>query len=231
MAGDRPSDVVPVPSALFGPLLERVTDVTSLKCSLRAVFVLHRKQASPERRGRTATVTAGELAGDPALGAGDEGVVERALAEAAEAGVLLRLGAGYCLDTAANRRAVAAGMVAGDGEGGPLRRGSGQASTGSGRTVAVEDVAGRRPDVFRLYEENVGVITPMAAERLKDLEQEYPPEWIAEAFGEAVASNARSLRYVEAVLRRWRDDGRGDGAAGGRAGAVRASEIVRRSGR
>ncbi len=226
MAGDRPSDVVPVPSALFGPLLERVTDVTSLKCSLRAVFVLHRKQASPERRGRTATVTAGELAGDPALGAGDEGVVERALAAAAEAGVLLRLGAGYCLDTAANRRAVAAGMVAGEGEAEP-----GRPSTGSGRKVAGEAVAGRRPEVFRLYEENVGVITPMAAERLKDLEQEYPPEWIAEAFGEAVASNARSLRYVEAVLRRWRDDGRGDGAAGGRAGAVRASEIVRRSGR
>ena len=215
MAAGRPADVVPVPAALFGPLLEGVADVTSLRCALRAVYVLHRKQTSPERRGRFVSVTAAELAADPVLGLGDDGAVaERALAEAAEAGVLLRAGAGYCLDTAANRRAVAAGAL----------------SDGAAPEVdtSVEAVTGARPDVFRLYEENVGVITPMAAERLKDMETEFPPEWIAEAFGEAVVSNARSLRYVEAVLRRWRDDGRGDGAAGGRAGAVRASEIVRR---
>ena len=219
MAAGRPADVVPVPAALFGPLLEGVADVTSLRCVLRAVYVLHRKQTSPERRGQLASVTAAELAADPVLGLGNKAadetsVAERALAEAAEAGVLLRSGAGYCLDTAANRRAVAAGAL----------------SSGVAPEVdtSVEAVAGARPDVFRLYEENVGVITPMAAERLKDMETEFPPEWIAEAFGEAVVSNARSLRYVEAVLRRWRDDGRGDGAAGGRAGAVRASEIVRR---
>ena len=45
--GNRPVDVVPVPAALFGPLLERVTDVTSLRCALRAIFVLHRKQGRP----------------------------------------------------------------------------------------------------------------------------------------------------------------------------------------
>ncbi len=215
MAAGRPADVVPVPAALFGPLLEGVADVTSLRCALRAVYVLHRKQTSPERRGRLVSVTAAELAADPVLGLrGDEGAVEKALAEAAEVGVLLRSGAGYCLDTAANRRAVAAGAL----------------SDGAAPDVEapVGAAAGARPDVFRLYEENVGVITPMAAERLKDMETEFPPEWIAEAFAEAVVSNARSLRYVEAVLRRWRDDGRGDGAAGGRAGAVRASEIVRR---
>ena len=213
------ADIVPVPAALFGPLLERVTDVTSLKCALRAVFVLHRKQASPERRGRLATVTAAELAADPVIGDVDVSAVEGALATLAELGVLVATGAEYCLDTVANRRLAASGALAG----GP--------STGSGRTVAGEAAAGSRPDVFRLYEENIGVITPMAAERLKDMEEEYPPEWIGEAFGQAVVSNARSLRYVEAVLRRWRDDGRGDGTAGGRAGAVRASEIVRRPGR
>ena len=219
MAPGRPADVVPVPAAVFGPLLERVTDVTSLRCALRAIFVLHRKQTSPERRGRLATVTAAELAADPVIGGVDAAAVEGALATLAELGVLVATEAGYCLDTAANRRAVASGALA-DGP-----------STGSGRTVDEAMPARARPDVFRLYEENIGVITPMAAERLKDMEAEYPPEWIGEAFGEAVASNARSLRYVEAVLRRWRDDGRGDGTAGGRAGAVRASEIVRRPGR
>lgn len=204
----RPSDVVPVPAALFGPLLERVTDAASLRCALRAIFVLHRK------RGRPSVVTAAELAADPVLGlGGDVAAAERALELLAEAGVLVRAEAGYCLDTPANRRVLAGGVHV----------------AGSDRPEAAG--AGPRPDVFRLYEENIGVITPMAAERLKDMETEYPREWIAEAFGQAVLSNARSLRYVEAILRRWRDDGRGDGTAGGRAGTVRASEIVRRPGR
>lgn len=211
MAG-RPSDAVPVPAALFGPLLERGTDGTSLRCALRAIFVLHRKP------GRPAVVTAAELAADPVLALGDEAAAERALESLAELGVLVRSEAGYCLDTPANRRALAA---AGEHSPGGLEWDAPQPDA----------VAGQRPDVFRLYEENIGVITPMAAERLKDIEEEYPREWIAEAFGQAVVSNARSLRYVEAILRRWRDDGRGDGTAGGRAGAVRASEIVRRPGR
>lgn len=215
----RALDVVPVPAALFGPLLERVTDLDTLRCALRAVFVLHRKQSAPERRGRPSVVTAGELAADPALGlGGDEAAAERALELLAADGVLLRAPAGYCLDTPANRRLLAAGRAAGDGAGRDVE-------------APVDAGAGAWPDVFRLYEENIGVITPMAAERLKDMEAEYPAEWIAEAFGQAVVSNARNLRYVEAVLRRWRDDGRGDGTAGGRPGAVRASEIVRRPGR
>ncbi|MCY4625454.1 MAG: DnaD domain protein [Chloroflexi bacterium] len=216
----RSPDVVPVPAALFGPLLERVTDVTSLRCALRAVFVLHRKQSAPTSRGRPSIVTAAELAADPVLGlGGDDVVTERALAEAVEAGALLRAGAGYCLDTAANRRAVAAGAG--------WRGGWRDDGVGPWDPAPAPEAA-PRPNLFKLYEENIGGITPMAAERLKDMETEFPPEWIAEAIAEAVVNNARSLRYVEVVLRRWRDDGRGDGAAGGRAGAVRASEIVRR---
>ncbi|MDE2802385.1 MAG: DnaD domain protein [Chloroflexota bacterium] len=218
-AGGRPSDVVPVPAALFGPLLERVTDAATLRCALRAIFVLHRKGSAPGRGRGLSTVTATELAADPVLGL-DGAMVDEALASLVELGVLVRVGEGYALDTAANRRALAS-LGEGDGP-----------STGSGRTDSTDAGGlGARPDVFRLYEENIGVITPMAAERLKDMEEEYPAEWIAEAFGQAVVSNARSLRYVEAVLRRWRDDGRGDGKPRGRTGTVRASEIVRRPGR
>ena len=113
--GTRPVDVVPVPAAIFGPLLERVTDVTTLRCALRAVFVLHRKQ------GRPSVVTARELADDPVLGlGGDEPAAERALESLAELGVLLRAstgdgGAGYCMDTPANRRALSATGARADG--------------------------------------------------------------------------------------------------------------------
>ena len=216
----RPVDVVPLPAALFGPLLERVTDVQTLRCALRAIFVLHRKQ------GRPSVVTARELAADPVLGlGGDEATAERELASLAAHGLLLQApmddgGIAYSLDTPANRRALSVtGAIA---VGGRTERDA----------VAPPDASvGERPNVFRIYEENIGVITPMAADLLKDMEAEYPPEWIAEAFGQAVLANARNLRYIEAVLRRWRDDGRGDGTAGGRAGSVRASEIVRRPGR
>ena len=216
----RPVDVVPLPAALFGPLLERVTDLSTLQCALRAIFVLHRKQ------GRPSVLTARELADDPVLGlGGDEATAERELASLAAHGLLVQApvddgGAAYCLDTPANRRALSVTGARTDGG-------------RSERDVAapLDGGVGERPNVFRIYEENIGVITPMAAELLKDMEAEYPPEWIAEAFGQAVLANARNLRYIEAVLRRWRDDGRGDGTAGGRAGSVRASEIVRRPGR
>ena len=216
----RPVDVVPLPAALFGPLLERVTDVQTLRCVLRAIFVLNRKQ------GRPSVVTARELADDPVLGLrGDEAAAERELASLAAHGLLLQAsmddgGAAYCLDTPANRRALSA-------TGARTDAGRSERDAVAPLDASVEE----RPNVFRIYEENIGVITPMAAELLKDMEAEYPPEWIAEAFGQAVLANARNLRYIEAVLRRWRDDGRGDGTAGGRAGSVRASEIVRRPGR
>jgi DnaD/phage-associated family protein len=64
-----------------------------------------------------------------------------------------------------------------------------------------------RPNIFKLYEENIGPLTPLLADALKDAEQAYPPEWIAEALGEAVKNNKRNWKYVEAILRRWKEEG------------------------
>ena len=86
-----------------------------------------------------------------------------------------------------------------------------------------------RPDIFSMYESNIGVIYPMAAERLKDIAIEYPEDWIAEAFREAVLHNSRNIKYIEAILRRWRDDGRGTREPGGNTGTISVSEIFRRA--
>lgn len=72
-----------------------------------------------------------------------------------------------------------------------------------------------KPNIFRLYEENIGVLTPMIADMLRDAEQDYPPDWIAEAMQIAVAKNARNWRYVEAILRRWKESGRDQAENGG----------------
>jgi DnaD/phage-associated family protein len=63
------------------------------------------------------------------------------------------------------------------------------------------------PNIFKLYEENIGPLTPLIADALKDAEQTYPPEWVAEALETAVKNNKRNLKYVEAILRRWKEEG------------------------
>lgn len=65
-----------------------------------------------------------------------------------------------------------------------------------------------RPNIFALYEQNIGHITPMIAEKLKDAEDEFPAQWIAEAMERAVENNARKWSYIIAILDRWKTDGR-----------------------
>ena len=63
------------------------------------------------------------------------------------------------------------------------------------------------PNIFALYEENIGPVTPLLAEALGDAEDEYPSNWIEEAFRIAVEKNVRNWRYVAAILRRWQERG------------------------
>ena len=61
--------------------------------------------------------------------------------------------------------------------------------------------------VFREYEQNIGALTPIIADHISDLLEHYPRDWISAAFREAVTREARNLKYVEAILRRWETDG------------------------
>jgi DnaD/phage-associated family protein len=64
-----------------------------------------------------------------------------------------------------------------------------------------------RPNIYNLYEKNIGPITPLLAEALDDAEKEFPIGWIEEAFRIAVEKNVRNWRYIEAILRRWQERG------------------------
>jgi DnaD/phage-associated family protein len=72
------------------------------------------------------------------------------------------------------------------------------------------EVLVNRPNVFTLYEQNIGPLTPLIADELRDIESEYPPEWVEEAVREAVENNARSLRYIVRVLENWKTQGKVD---------------------
>jgi DNA replication protein len=67
-----------------------------------------------------------------------------------------------------------------------------------------------RPNIFRLYEENIGPLTPLIADALKDAEETYSSEWIADTIDLAVKNNKRSWKYCEAILKRWKEEGRGE---------------------
>lgn len=58
-----------------------------------------------------------------------------------------------------------------------------------------------------IYENNIGTLGPIVADELAELAALYPLEWFEKAVQEAVKANARSLRYVIAILERWGRDG------------------------
>jgi DnaD/phage-associated family protein len=64
-----------------------------------------------------------------------------------------------------------------------------------------------KPTVFRLYEQNIGPLTPMIADRLIKALETYPPDWIESALEEAVAYNRRNWRYIARILENWEADG------------------------
>ena len=70
----------------------------------------------------------------------------------------------------------------------------------------------KMPDIFTLYEENIGVITPMVADELREAEKLYPPEWINDAIKQAVLNNKRNIKYILKILENWVAEGKSDGA-------------------
>jgi DNA replication protein len=66
-------------------------------------------------------------------------------------------------------------------------------------------------NIFTLYEQNIGIIQALIAEELKEAEKLYPPQWIEEAFKEAVTLNKRSWRYIARILERWASEGKDSG--------------------
>jgi DNA replication protein len=66
-------------------------------------------------------------------------------------------------------------------------------------------------NIFALYEQNIGMITSIIAEELKEAEKLYPPQWIGEAFKEAVTLNKRNWKYIARILERWASEGKDSG--------------------
>jgi DNA replication protein len=198
-SGFQPGKVrsVNVPEPVFTDLVPIIDDLAELKLTLHALWRLGQQQGKV-RYLRRADLTADQMLLASLDGSPGE-ALDAALARAVERGTLLR-------------------TVAIEGEAGEEIY---FANTPKGR-AAVEAIArgewpdelesAGRPNVFALYEQNIGLLTPLIADELREAEQAYPAEWIEEAFREAVSLNKRSWKYIRAILERWRTEGRGDEA-------------------
>jgi len=199
----------PLPNFFFSSLLPQISDITELKTTLYLLGALYHKKGYPR------FITLSELLANKSLMSSfkeaaepPDKVLRNALETAARRGTILHIALDregapediYLLNDEPNRQAAAKiqnGEI-------PL---PGLKLKGE---IYVETE--EQPDIFTLYEENIGMLTPMIAEELREAEKLYPTSWIKDAVKEAVALNKRNWRYIAAILERWSREGKSDGA-------------------
>jgi DNA replication protein len=201
-AGKQPS--TPIPNLFFGELLPLVDDLAELKVTLHLFWLIGRKRGAL-RYARLAELLKDErlLSGLVTESATGEEVLHGALERAVARGTLLQVtvqrgetAEEWYMVNSPNGREVLDRLRAGELD------------------LLVDEAEDLqlqvdRPTIFVLYEQNIGMLTPMIAEELREAERQYPAEWISDAFREAVTGNKRNWKYVHAILERWKHEGRG----------------------
>jgi len=198
-----------IPNLFFSSLLPQITDIAELKTTLHVLAVIYRKRGFPR------FVTFSELLGSASLMSGLQGGVEPpdevlrgALKMTVERGTVIHMvldrdGASedaYFLNTESNRQTVV-----------KIQNGELRLSGLKAKERAYVE-AEEPPDIFALYEQNIGLLTPMVADELREAEKLYPQDWIRDAIKEAVLYNKRNIKYIIKILENWMAAGKRDGA-------------------
>ncbi len=193
------SGIEVVPTQFFEELLPEINDLTELRVTVFVFYLLNQFEGDQRflfREDFTEQARfMNSLSEDPEEA---ERLLDEGLAAAEERGTLLRADyedkALFFLNSPKGRAALAR-----------LEDGSWIPNSFMHLSVQTEIF---RPTIFKLYEENIGPLTPMIADVLRDCEKDYPYEWIRDAVEEAVVNNARNWRYIESILRSWKENGR-----------------------
>jgi DnaD/phage-associated family protein len=198
-------DFTPIPNIFINRLLPEIEDINELKVTLYIMEAIYNKKGFPR------FVNFDELAANASLIKGLKnkenplGELKNALKLAMERKTILGLsiengGEVFFLNTESDRQTVE-------------KIKNGEIKLAGIQTGIVAPINTEEPvNIFALYEENIGMLTPMIAEELKDIISLYPEIWIEEAIKEAVKQNARKLSYITAILERWAKEGRSNGA-------------------
>lgn len=203
----------PVPNPLFGPLLEEIDDLAELKVTLRGLWLLHQKKGFPR------ILSLEDFLNDRALlrglkctGQPPQDEIQRGLKLAVARGTFLLYQPDpavpekkfYFLNTESDRRALARMQ-----ENYRLLY-----QNIEHEDNLVDQPIDEKPNIFALYEDNIGTFGPVLTQELKEAEDLYPWEWISEAFKIAINQNKRRWAYISAILRRWADEGKEHGEPG-----------------
>jgi DnaD/phage-associated family protein len=62
--------------------------------------------------------------------------------------------------------------------------------------------------VVLFYKHHIGNITPIVQEKLLSAKEIYSEAWVIDALSEAVTYNKPSWAYAEAILKRWKQEGK-----------------------
>ncbi|CAG1015608.1 MAG: DnaD domain protein [Anaerolinea sp.] len=191
------SRLISLPEGFFSALLPLIDDLDELKLTLYCFWMLH------QREGEFRYLRARDFRDDKALAAalGGETSLLAALNRVVARGTLIEVQipingspeSVYLMNTDKGRRSAESLL-------------KGEWLPGSPEAPIV--LTGEAPNIFRLYEQNIGALTPLLAETLRDAEKTYPHDWIAEGFQIAVETNRRNWRYIEAILKRWMTEGK-----------------------
>ena len=215
-----------VPNAVLGPLLAEIDSLAELKCALRIMGIIH------QRRGARPWVTLEELLADRILLDGlanEEGGAQEAVCR----GVTQGVARGTLLEVRdRGEETTHIRLLVNDEQG---RRAAKATMTGMEIVSAVEPADSEahtesRSNIFTLYEENIGPVTPLLVDELREAETTYPWVWVQEAFREAVALRRRNWRYISRILERWAEEGKEHGESGGYSKTAGAQEHLRRYG-
>jgi DnaD/phage-associated family protein len=196
---------VSIPGQIFRQLLYEIDDLGELKLTLYILWRLGRMEGSEHY------VRLAELLAEPLFARSTDGdpetirqALEKELRKAVQRGTLLQVNIKVkdgqdtliCLNSPRGRATLDA-----------AQRGE----------LSIPDISYQpvskypeHPNIFQLYEANIGPLTPMIAESLRDAEKSYPLTWVEDAFRIAVERNRRSWHYIQAILKRWQEGGRDD---------------------
>jgi DnaD/phage-associated family protein len=199
----------PIPNLFFSSLMPQISDISELKTTLYIFWLIYSKRGYPRFVTHRELLANKNLMGS--LGEGGkpiEEVLRNALEMAINRGTILHLVVDvsgmredtYFLNTESDKRAVA-----------KIQNGELALAGLKAEKQTLTDVDIEPPDIFTLYEQNIGMLTPLIAESLKDAEKLYPEMWIRDAIKEAVSLNKRSWRYIDRILERWAAEGKDDG--------------------
>ena len=100
----------------------------------------------------------------------------------------------YMLNTESDRRAL-----------GGIKRG--QLARENVPVVITDSESQVQPNAFEVYENNIGPLTPIIAEELKQALDLYPEDWIVEAIHDAAKSSVRNWVYIEKILKNRKEEG------------------------